>query len=516
MRMAHLNSQPAARRPGSPPAADSQMTNADGGPGATNLPGRLGPAIAAIHASPHQAVLYTTGGGAPAIAWLLGTPGASATVLEARVPYGGDRALAAALGAGGGPPTATPSSSSSLPFSSAASREAATALAVAAYRQAAQLAEFGTPIVGVGGAGALATGRARKGGDRFWVATHDGLTTTSSGLAFARGAGVTPARRAQDEAASALLVDALARACGVGGGEGGGGEGGGWEGAAAAAALPRETATLPDPLAALLSGAVRTVELSLTRAGGVLTVVDAPRAGRAYLPGSFNPWHGGHGGALAAGAAAVAAAGAAAASPAPPPAPPAPPPAAAAQPLAYELAVVNADKGMLSLDVLRGRVAQFLGGGAAAAGAGAAAAAGEAGAAARPPPPLLLTREPLFAGKARLLAPPPSTKTTWVVGWDTAARLVDPKYYGGSEAGVAAALADLSARGCVVAVVGRRVGPAGGGAFRVWDPTADVPPSLAALIPPGLFVTVPEEAFRADVSSTELREQRAGGGGGGA
>lgn len=45
--------------------------------------------------------------------------------------------------------------------------------------------------------------------------------------------------------------------------------------------LPRR-----DPLDALLAGEVRSVEYS-----GGRVFVDAPRPGRVYLPGSFNPLH---------------------------------------------------------------------------------------------------------------------------------------------------------------------------------------------------------------------------------
>ena len=44
-----------------------------------------------------------------------------------------------------------------------------------------------------------------------------------------------------------------------------------------------------DPLDALLSGDIQSVEFT-----GGCTVVDAPRGHRVYLPGSFNPLHEGH------------------------------------------------------------------------------------------------------------------------------------------------------------------------------------------------------------------------------
>lgn len=52
---------------------------------------------------------------------------------------------------------------------------------------------------------------------------------------------------------------------------------------------------LGDPLEALLQGKVKTVEYS----NGQL-IVDAPRRGRVYMAGSFNPLHKGHRGMLAA------------------------------------------------------------------------------------------------------------------------------------------------------------------------------------------------------------------------
>ena len=44
-----------------------------------------------------------------------------------------------------------------------------------------------------------------------------------------------------------------------------------------------------EPLEALLDGKVNSVEFS-----GGHVIVDAPRRGRIYLPGSFNPLHEGH------------------------------------------------------------------------------------------------------------------------------------------------------------------------------------------------------------------------------
>ncbi len=53
---------------------------------------------------------------------------------------------------------------------------------------------------------------------------------------------------------------------------------------------------------------------------------------------------------------------------------------------------------------------------------------------------------PLFTDKARLYP-----RSTFVVGWDTAERLVMPKYYDG-EAGMLSQFAELRVRGCRCAV----------------------------------------------------------------
>ncbi len=59
--------------------------------------------------------------------------------------------------------------------------------------------------------------------------------------------------------------------------------------------MQEETTEIADPISALLKGNVHTVEYSN---GNV--IVDAPRGGRVYMAGSFNPLHEGHRGMLAA------------------------------------------------------------------------------------------------------------------------------------------------------------------------------------------------------------------------
>jgi hypothetical protein len=236
----------------------------------------------------------------------------------------------------------------------------------------------------------------------------------------------------------------------------------------------------------------------------------AAAAGRrlVVLPGSFNPLHDGHVALAAAAVAAVAAragsGGASGAGAAPACAPPL---------LVYELSVRNVDKPPLGDAEVARRAAQFfsslpslLGGTAAGGGGvgGGSVARAEGGGL------LLLTAHPRFAEKAALLP-----GAAWVVGWDTAARMLCPRYYEGGEVGMGAALGAMLAGGARVLVGGRLASaaplPEG------WEALQDeacagaflslgkhLLPRTPPLLRP-LFEELPESAFRRDVSSRELR-----------
>lgn len=198
-----------------------------------------------------------------------------------------------------------------------------------------------------------------------------------------------------------------------------------------------------DPIAALMAGHI---DLAVARADGRISA-DEP-VGGGVLSGSFNPLHEGHE-ALARAAAGI-----------------------LGMPVAYELSVANVDKPPLDEDEVRRRVAQF---------------AGKADVA--------LTRAPVFYEKARLMP-----GCAFVIGADTAVRLVDERYYGGSHSNMLIALAGMRERGCRFLVAGR----VEGGAFRTLA-DARVPDGFE-----GMFSAIPEAAFRSDVSSTALREPASG------
>ncbi len=204
-----------------------------------------------------------------------------------------------------------------------------------------------------------------------------------------------------------------------------------------------ETALHEGPIQRLLSGEVALV---LANERGELTSREGESlAPMAVLPGSFNPLHDGHRQM-----------------------------AAAAREITgldsvYELAVLNVDKPPLEESEILRRLAGIKGEGSVA-----------------------LTRTPTFQRKSEVFP-----GSVFVIGWDTMVRVIDPKYYGDSETAMLTALAEIWARGCRFLVAGRMVD----GSFRTLDEVA---------IPQGfrpLFQEIPEEKFRADISSTELRER---------
>ena len=139
-----------------------------------------------------------------------------------------------------------------------------------------------------------------------------------------------------------------------------------------------------------------------------------------------------------------------------------------AGPVAFEISVLNLDKPPLDIYQLLRRLEQFAW-----------------------HSRVELTRAPTFREKASLL---PSA--TFMVGADTANRIVDPKYYGGSESEMLSALEEIADHNSRFIVAGRADTT---GCFYTLD-DVPVPPRYA-----GLFSGIPESQFRVDISSTQLR-----------
>jgi hypothetical protein len=136
--------------------------------------------------------------------------------------------------------------------------------------------------------------------------------------------------------------------------------------------------------------------------------------------------------------------------------------------LAYELSIVNVDKPPLGYEEIRRRLAQF-----------------------HWLAPVWITRAPLFTAKAELF---PSA--TFVIGADTAVRLVDPHYYGDNPANMLAGLESIRAHGCRFLVAGR---PDASGRFVALEDLS-IPPQFREM-----FQGIPRSDYECSLSSTTLR-----------
>lgn len=168
------------------------------------------------------------------------------------------------------------------------------------------------------------------------------------------------------------------------------------------------------------------------------------------LPGSFNPLHGGHQKLLDTASRLTGRRG------------------------MFEISIENVDKPDLPKTQLKRRLEQFAG-----------------------YRDVAVTRAALFSDKAKLLP-----GAWFVLGFDTAIRLLDDRYYPGIEGQVSPAgkaLHELADVGVRFVVAGREDDS---GRFREAD-ELDVPKSLR-----GMFIFIPASEFRADISSTQLRREQ--------
>jgi hypothetical protein len=406
--------------------------------------------VEAIHASPYQIVIVCAGAGGRAIEQLVALPGSSRTVLEAVIPYGRP-AFEAFLGR------------ETEQFTAAA---VSRALAERAYERACRWADAAARPLGVACTATLATTRPKRGDHRAFITLRNEHSVVTHTLVLAKGA---RDRLGEEEVVSRLIVAALAEACGVEGDAEtrgrGDAESSGEENSAplvspvSASPRPRVSASslatlllLPQERLDVERQDVRSL-LGRLRAGeapAVLVLPDGqmreefPTPG-VLFPGAFNPLHAGH----------IELARTAA--------------RRLGVPVTFELSATNVDKPPLAEPELRQRLAQFAW-----------------------RHPVIVSDAPTFAQKARLFP-----GCVFVIGADTLERLFAPRYYGGEEA-MLAALSEIRSRGCRFLVAGRHYN----GAYRPPDGF----PILPAFRP--LFDFIPEEDFRRDLSSTEIRRPR--------
>ncbi|CAL1392239.1 unnamed protein product [Linum trigynum] len=137
----------------------------------------------------------------------------------------------------------------------------------------------------------------------------------------------------------------------------------------------------------------------------------------------------------------------------------------------YEISAINADKPPLTVSQIKDRVKQFENVG----------------------KTVIISNQPFFYKKAELFP-----GSAFVIGADTAARLINPKYYDGSYGKMLEILGACKARGCTFLVGGRSTD----GVFKVLG-DLEIPEELK-----DMFVPIPAEMFRMDISSTEIRKSR--------
>jgi hypothetical protein len=217
--------------------------------------------IERLHATPWRGVLVITGGGSGAIPRLLTVPGASATVLEATVPYC-ERALAEWLGAAP---------------ARACDEATARQMAMRAFERARALAPDDDPrqLFGLGCTASLASTRPKRGEHRAHVAVQSARQTLSLTLRFEKG---RRTRGEEEEATAHAVVAVLAQVAGV---------------------HRLDLAKSPEGMEAVVESVEAPTEWTELLLGlrSACVLNGAPEVGTAGLclfPGSFNPPHEGH------------------------------------------------------------------------------------------------------------------------------------------------------------------------------------------------------------------------------
>ena len=259
--------------------------------------------VAALHQRPQRLVLEFTGAGAQGLAWLHSQPGSSRTVLEAHDRYAYS-ALHDALGDS---------------LTQACSATVAQALAERAWQRAQQLSSESW-LLGVGLTASIASEQAKRGEHRCYIAVRDALGFSQHSLQLHKGA---RSRDEEEQLVSALLIDALARACGLP--------------ALTLPLQPQERVQRRMQANVLLQDWQEHSEQLLSIAASGEVALHKRYPDKLLLCGSFNPLHQGH---LRLAEVAAQRCG---------------------QPVSFEISLNNADKARMRLEHAHWRLSQFAG-----------------------------------------------------------------------------------------------------------------------------------------------------------
>jgi len=131
----------------------------------------------------------------------------------------------------------------------------------------------------------------------------------------------------------------------------------------------------------------------------------------------------------------------------------------------FEISISNVDKRNISLEDLNSRISQFYNIG-----------------------KILITNSATFEDKSNLFK-----KSIFAIGYDTAVRILDNKYY---EKDMKESLSNIKKNECSFLVTGRKIN----GKYKYLN-------DLEIEEYKGLFSIIPEENFRLDISSTEIRDK---------
>ena len=131
----------------------------------------------------------------------------------------------------------------------------------------------------------------------------------------------------------------------------------------------------------------------------------------------------------------------------------------------FEISISNVDKRNISLEDLNSRISQFYNIG-----------------------KILITNSATFEDKSNLFK-----KSIFAIGYDTAVRILDNKYY---EKDMKESLSNIKKNECSFLVTGRKIN----GKYKYLN-------NLEIADYKGLFSIIPEENFRLDISSTEIRDK---------